>query len=519
MKKTKIIIQKFKNKLINYSFTRIKVKTILIFSFLLIGIIPLVIVSYYTYQGASTAIEEKVGFYSREIVSQVVDKIDNKLNEIEKSSSMIISDVELINELAEEDYGGSYEEMVANNKLKEELNTITYSNDDLKGLVIFRENTKDLYSDIEESTVRDLLGEDFKESDFYRNALNQDGKSFWVSYYNGSSDNLYLMRKLTHVRTSRVIGLLVYIVEKDILNSIMEQAEFGNNSVVQLFNEKNEIIAAFREKTDNNEKQTDNSEKDSDENSDNEIQQESFTEKEKINSIEVVNNLEQENGYITNKNNLIAYDTTSNNWKLTSTIPVESLMGEIYAVGEKTIIVGIVCAIIALILGLFISNGISNPLKKIVDLMKKVENGDLTVNTDINGKNEIGFLASGFNKMINNIKNLIFTTREISDSVLKDTEIISDFSKQSFSSAQQVSESVETISIGAQEQADEAQSASEVMERLAERIVSVNENIKSVMEVANEIKMTSKQAGETVNDLNEKSNTTAEMSNRIMEDI
>ncbi|MTI59495.1 MAG: hypothetical protein FH762_05810 [Firmicutes bacterium] len=103
--------------------------------------------------------------------------------------------------------------------------------------------------------------------------------------------------------------------------------------------------------------------------------------------------------------------------------------------------------------------------------------------------------------------------------VLKDTGVISEVSKQSYSAAQQVSESVESISIGAQSQADDVQSTIEVMELLAKRIAGVNENIKLVFNAAREIKITSKNAGETVNTLNEKSNTTAEMSSRIKDDI
>ncbi|MTI59494.1 MAG: hypothetical protein FH762_05805 [Firmicutes bacterium] len=49
-------------------FTRIRVKTLLIVSFLLIGIVPLSIIGYFTYQGSRATIEEKVGFYSKEIV-------------------------------------------------------------------------------------------------------------------------------------------------------------------------------------------------------------------------------------------------------------------------------------------------------------------------------------------------------------------------------------------------------------------------------------------------------------------
>lgn len=57
------------------------------------------------------------------------------------------------------------------------------------------------------------------------------------------------------------------------------------------------------------------------------------------------------------------------------------------------------------------------------------------------------------------------------------------------------------------------------MELLAERIGSVEENVSAVLEIAGEVKIISKGAGDTVNILNEKSNITARMFNKIKEDI
>ena len=85
---------------------------------------------------------------------------------------------------------------------------------------------------------------------------------------------------------------------------------------------------------------------------------------------------------------------------MVSTIPLSSLLGEIYEVGRSTIILGVICALVAIIMGVVISLGISNPLQKIMALMSKVEDGDLTVSkSDLKGKNELALLAGSFNKI------------------------------------------------------------------------------------------------------------------------
>ena len=101
-------------------FTNFKVKTILIVSFLFIGIIPLIIVSYFTYQGARNTLEQKVGFYSKEIAEQVANKINNKLIEIDKSSIAISTNVE-INELLSKTYDNSFERMIARDTIVDKI--------------------------------------------------------------------------------------------------------------------------------------------------------------------------------------------------------------------------------------------------------------------------------------------------------------------------------------------------------------------------------------------------------------
>ena len=480
--------EKKKKEKIKISFTKIKVKTILIASFLLIGIIPLTIVGYFTYQGSQSTIEKKVGFYTQEIVNQVVDKIDNKLKELEKSSMMIISDRELNDLLGTVDFENAYEKMQAHNKIVEKLDAISFSNGDLNGIAILRENESHLYSSISESDIEGSIGSNFINSSLYDRVLEAGGRSVWISINTEKSNNIYLMRKLSHLQSGSTIGVLLYVIKDKILHDIITEAQFGEGASTQLFNNDKIIITALNDELIGN----------------------------------VYNgqiDMSKDSDYWTGDGFLTTYATTDNGWKMVSTIPIESLMGDIFAVGRSTVILAIICALIAVFMGFFISLGISNPLQQIMDLMSRVENGDLTVSSGLEGKNEIGNLASSFNKMIKNVRQLINDTRRISDTVIKDTGVITEVSKQSYTSAQQVSESVETISIGAQEQADEAQSSTEVMELLAERIVSVNDNVKSVLNVAKEIKITSKNAGDTVNILNEKSNTTAEMSNRIKDDI
>ncbi|MDD3174121.1 MAG: methyl-accepting chemotaxis protein [Herbinix sp.] len=77
-----------------------------------------------------------------------------------------------------------------------------------------------------------------------------------------------------------------------------------------------------------------------------------------------------------------------------------------------TMLIGVV---VSIILGIIISHSISKPIKKIVEAADKLADGDVKVNVENNRKDEIGNLASSFNKMIMNIREQALSAERIAD--------------------------------------------------------------------------------------------------------
>lgn len=74
--------------------------------------------------------------------------------------------------------------------------------------------------------------------------------------------------------------------------------------------------------------------------------------------------------------------------------------------------------LLAVLLGLFISRAISNPIKKLVEASNKISNGDLEVNMNINSKDEVGILAKAFEKVIEALKSLISDSKMLTQAAL-----------------------------------------------------------------------------------------------------
>ena len=91
-------------------------------------------------------------------------------------------------------------------------------------------------------------------------------------------------------------------------------------------------------------------------------------------------------------------------WILTIEYRTADLFAPVVQLGNIILSTSLILTILAFILGILISNHISKPLSKLKIAMDKIGKGDMGIHVDIKRNDEIGQLASTFNKMIEHIK-------------------------------------------------------------------------------------------------------------------
>jgi two-component system sensor histidine kinase YesM len=102
---------------------------------------------------------------------------------------------------------------------------------------------------------------------------------------------------------------------------------------------------------------------------------------------------------------LITDNFSMPNWIINVYVPLEEIF-ESGNIIKVTIIMTIIIALIfTIILVLLISDFITKPIKKLGNIMKEVEKGDLTKRFDSKYEDEIGFLGKNFNSMIKRLNN------------------------------------------------------------------------------------------------------------------
>ncbi len=108
------------------------------------------------------------------------------------------------------------------------------------------------------------------------------------------------------------------------------------------------------------------------------------------------------NRYIFNE-----YSISSSGLKIIALNSYEELLAPVKKNLEKTILLAFFCAILIISFFTVFIKRFLNPLSEIIQLMKMVEIGNLTIQATVEREDEIGYLALSFNKMVQNLQKFV----------------------------------------------------------------------------------------------------------------
>ena len=159
-----------------------------------------------------------------------------------------------------------------------------------------------------------------------------------------------------------------------------------------------------------------------------------------------------------------------------------------------TIIVLVLVMIVSLALGYFISSSIRKPINKMVEASKRMADGDLDVQIDVNSKDEIGILASAFSQMADNMNEVMSNINSASEQVASGARQVSDSSMslsqgatEQASSIEELTASVEEIASQTRLNADNAREANLLAETAKVNAVKGNDQMKMMLSSMDEI--------------------------------
>ncbi len=214
---------------------------------------------------------------------------------------------------------------------------------------------------------------------------------------------------------------------------------------------------------------------------------------------------------------MIAYATSENNWKIVVQLSEESLTKSLGSLNRLIWLLVLIVGVIAVIVGYFISRGMTLSIVDLVKAMKFAENGDLTVGVKIRGKDEMASLCKSFNNMMVNIKKLIEQTHDVIGSSINGGNVLNESTRLSLETFAQLASSIGEIAEGSYKQAEDAHNSSEVMGELSESIQKVQKNTQNLFNSTKGARTMISDASSSIEFLNSTMTSSVEVSNQIKE--
>lgn len=200
-------------------------------------------------------------------------------------------------------------------------------------------------------------------------------------------------------------------------------------------------------------------------------------------------------------------------------IPKGDIFKELNAIRITTALFVIIAFIVAVFIGLLLSNDIGKVINRFSVAFKQISKGDFTTRMNTKRKDEFGVLAYDMDDTITTIRDLVADMASFGHNVSDAAYKVSGASGEILTSINEVSETVYVMSKGVDEQAKDTERCFEQMTDFVGQINEAYENTEIVGKVANNTQLTINSGKNIVDKLIQQVNATSEVTNIIINDI
>lgn len=422
---------------------------------LLSGILPIVIIgmgilSFYTVYKFNESIENSTIKRMTENVNNMSDIInewiDGKLLEVRSTANtptakLISSNIEAVDEFnknrilnLEKDYPGEYDNAAV----------ISFNNDGISRAQYANGKT---------------VNGDVSEKQWYKDLMT--GRSYNISnpvISKGSGKTLIVIGAAVKDDSDNIIGDMISAVNISRIQEKINEFKFGENGYSILISDDGTIITHPDESL---------------------IMKSKITE---LDDSDMVNlgkeMLKSDSGdfkFGVGDNKSIAFykKIPLTNWSVASVISERELFAEGRSLVTTLAMVSVIIIIIIAGIIVFMANKFSKPLRKLCDFSSEIAQGNLTCELNINRSDEIGQVADTLKNTSYELRNMVIDISTSANEVNKLADDVNEAIKQSLLGSEEITKSMEQISRGAINQAENADKASEITGELVDEIKSV----------------------------------------------
>lgn len=200
-------------------------------------------------------------------------------------------------------------------------------------------------------------------------------------------------------------------------------------------------------------------------------------------------------------------------------IPRENIIAKVADIKNLTVTLVVVASVIAVLLGTLVARSYGKAIGSMVKNLKKVGDGDLTVQIKTKRKDEFMLLASGIADMVANMKELIKNVTDTSEELTKAANRVSDSSQTFMETSGGIKDAISEIEIGTSRLDIDSADCLTQMDSLSERIVVVSEKTENISGLTDEVGAAISDGIGSMDVLNKSAASTTEITGQVIEAI
>ena len=163
-------------------------------------------------------------------------------------------------------------------------------------------------------------------------------------------------------------------------------------------------------------------------------------------------------------------------------LSLENVTKATYYIITYILIIAAIAIAISFFIMIKIAKSIVNPLENLVQVSKKISNGEFDGEVVVHNNDEIGMLASSFKQMSDSLKDTIGTIKKETSRVGYMATDLNSNAEQMNISVSQVANAVQDVTMGATQQTNDLMEVVNHMSNLAEELENIEDKLTSVKE-------------------------------------
>lgn len=191
-------------------------------------------------------------------------------------------------------------------------------------------------------------------------------------------------------------------------------------------------------------------------------------------------------------------------WNVVVPAYQDEIYSEVDNVQNYLIAVVFCIVLVVIIVSIILGRSISNPIIGLMNLMDRAKDGDMTVKCNIYTNDEVGRLGKYFNQMIGKNRELIKEIYQLTEDLDSNNILLQENVLTTSQSVNDISETIQQIATGTNEQAEQTQESFMLVTDLSEKISEVTNSSKIMIEESRMTEDLNQNGIKIVNELNER---------------